>query len=108
MWVPTIQGFTKLQDIQSRDHSPGTCNQFAQDRQRELESQEYQTPTCPSYLTLCEEQLPHQTSNAKHQLIFLGERTFLVPLQRENNPFGKRSNKEKVVLQASVSCTAFF
>lgn len=49
MWVPSIQGFTDPQDVQSRDHRPGTCK-VCKDREEGLESQEFPTPTCPQFL----------------------------------------------------------
>lgn len=74
MWVPSIQGFTDPQDIQSRDHRPGTCK-VCKDREERLESQSFQLPPVLSS-RLHKEQLLPQKSNTDHQLIFLGERNF--------------------------------
>lgn len=46
-----IQGFTNLQDIQTRDHSLDTGIHFTQESWKELEAFRCQTPTCSGCLT---------------------------------------------------------
>lgn len=107
MWVPSIQGFTDPQNIQSRDHRPGTCNVY-KDREEGLESQEFPTPTCPS----CPQFLVTQTTAAPKKQHWpsahLSGRKELLNLLLSHYKESTKEWQRKGWLGTSGSCRAFF
>lgn len=109
MWVPSTQGFSDPQGVQSRDHRPGTCR-VARTERRDCNPRSSQLPPAPA--------LVHTNSNCCPKKATLSisssfwekgtSNPALVPLQREHRAFGQRRDKGKVGFEQLEATKIFF